>query len=395
MRLWKKAMGALKDRYNIWVAKLSPYGPCKNPNLQTVIIKATSHDEEYMDYKNVQKVFQWLRTSPLYLKPLLSTLSMRMERTHSWVVALKGLMLLHGVFCFDLTMVQRMGRLPFDLSHFSDGHINPEKACVFNTFIRSYFAYLDQRSTFVQLEAKKQKKNSKEIEESLMEELRNLEKLQVLIDLLLQIKPSSTQNMNVVLILEAMDSVKDELVEVYGKFCKGVNHVLTRVCDIGGKEEACVGLDVARKAEVQGDKLSLYFEFCRDIGVLNTSECPKIARIPQKDIEELHRIMNGVSTKKSLKGVVGNEGKAILVGDSSSVTATVSEQKQLENGLTTTVITDQWEVFDDDIIVDVKQNASNATSVIATTNPFIVESYSLVPYNLIYNNVNLPDLISL
>ncbi|KAJ1393712.1 Phosphoinositide-binding clathrin adaptor, domain 2 [Sesbania bispinosa] len=395
MRLWKRATGALKDRYSIWVAKLSPCGPCRNPDLETVIIKATNHDEQCMDYKNVQRVFQWLRTSPLYLKPLLYTLSMRMEKTRSWVVALKGLMLIHGVFCFDLPTVQRMGRLPFDLSHFNDGHLSPEKAWVFNAFIRSYFAYLDQRSTFLRLEAKKEGKNNngKEMEETLMEELQNLDKLQGLIDMLLQIKPR-TQNMNVGLILEAMDCVMDEVLEVYGKLSKGIHRALLRIHDIGGKEEASFALDVVKKAKMQGDKLSLYFDFCRDIGMVNASDYPKIVSIPEKDIQELQRIMNGAFERKGLEGEnggVGNEDKAILVRDCSAI-ATVSEQMQSQNGLMT-VITDQWQVFDDDIIVGVQQNTSNVISLTHTTNPF-VESYSLVPYNPIYNHV-LPDLISL
>ncbi|XP_061376334.1 putative clathrin assembly protein At1g25240 [Gastrolobium bilobum] len=395
MRLWKRATGALKDKYSIWVAKMSPCGPCRNPDLETFIIKATSHDEQCMDYKNVQRVFQWLRTSPLYLKPLLYVLSMRMEKTHSWVVALKGLMLVHGIFCFDLPNVQKMGRLPFDLSHFSDGHVNPEKAWVFNAFVRSYFAYLDQKSAYVRLGEKKQNKYGKETEETLMEELQNLEKLQRLIDMLLQIKPRH-QNMNVVLIHEAMDCVIDEVLEVYGKFCKDIRRVLLRVCDIGGKEEARVGFDVVRKAEMQGNKLSLYFDFCRDMGDLNVSDYPEIVRIPENDIHELERIMNGVSEKKSLEGNNGdvvNEDKAIVVRDCSG-TVSISEQKQSEKGLMT-VITNKWELFDDDLLVGVKENASNGTSAIAnaTTNPFL-ESYSIVPYVPAYNHV-LPDLICL
>jgi hypothetical protein len=377
MRLWRSASGVLKDRYSIWVAKLSPYGPCKNPDLETVIIKATSHDEYCMDYKNVQKVFQWLRVSPLYLKPLLCVLSKRMQKTRSWVVALKGLMLIHGIFCFDLPMVQRMGRLPFDLSHFSDGHVSSEKGWVLNGFVRSYFAYLDQRSANLRTETKKlQTKRGKESEEiPLTEELNNLEELQKLIDMLLQIKPKNELNMNIALILEAMDCIMDEILEVYGKFSKDVNRVLLRVCDIGGKEEANIGLDIIRKTQLQGEKIIFYFEFCKEIGVLNCSECPKIVRINEEEIEELKRIMKG-----------GDE-KAIVVRDNS---------KKFENGLKTTVITDQWEVFLDDVIIEVEQkHAPNAIlSILDANNPFVDESYSIVPYNPV-QNYDLPDLICL
>ncbi|OIW17345.1 hypothetical protein TanjilG_22457 [Lupinus angustifolius] len=382
MRLWKRAAGAVKDKYSIWVARLAPRGPCRNPDLETVIIKATSHDEQCMDYKNVQRVFRWLRTSPLYLKPILYTISKRMEKTHSWVVALKGLMLIHGVFCFDLPIVQRMGRLPFDFSCFSDGHMSPEKGWGFNAFVRAYFAYLDHKSIFICAKAKKLSRNGYDngTKETLMEELQNLEKLQGLIDMLIQIKPWN-QHMKVVLILEAMDCIMDEVIELYDTFCTEIDRLLVKIYDVGGKVEASIGLSIVEKAELQGDKLSLYFDFCRDIGVLNASECPKILRIPEKDINELRKIINGVPEKKILEGTK-NDVKA-------NMEKGISENNESDKGLRT-VITEKWEVFDDDIVIDVKENPSNGESCdnVTTTNPFL-ESCSLVPY------IVLPDLICL
>ncbi|KAK7308593.1 hypothetical protein VNO77_42212 [Canavalia gladiata] len=387
MRLWKRAKGALKDKYSIWVAKLSPSGPFRNPDLETVIIKATSHDEQGMDYKSVQRVFQWLRTSPLYLKPLLYSLSMRMEKTRSWVVALKGLMLIHGVFCFDLPNVQNLGRLPFDFSHFIDGHMNPQKAWVHNAFVRSYFAYVDKKSAFVRLEATRQNKrrNNKEIEETVMEELQNLERLQNLIDLLLQIKPRDP-SMNVVLVFEAMDCVMDEVLEVYGKFCKVFRRVLLRVFDVGGKEEAMVALDVVKKTELQGSKLTLYFEFCRELGALNVSEYPQIMRIDNKEVDELRRIMMEGNDNDN-----DHNNEDVELEDNNNA-------KQLDLEVLKTVITDQWEVFDDDddddLLVNVKESVSKGTSspMVTTNNPFL-DSLALIPYAPVYNNLVLPDLI--
>ncbi|XP_014519779.1 putative clathrin assembly protein At1g25240 [Vigna radiata var. radiata] len=382
MTLWIKATGALKDRYSIWVARLLPSGPCRNPDLEMVIIKATSHDEQCMDYKNVQRVFKWLRTSPLYLQPLLYTLSIRMEKTRSWVVALKGLMLIHGVFCFDLPGVQKMGRLPFDLSLFSDGHVNPNRAWVYNAFVRAYFLYLDQKSAFVRMEAMREtKRGGKEKEESVMEELKSLEKLLDLIDLLLQVKPRSPR-MNVVLVLEAMDCVMDEVLEVYEKFSARVHRVVERILDMGGEEEARVGLEVVRKAELQGNKMTTYFNFCKEIGILNVSDCPEIVRVDEKDIEELIRIRDGKEMESEESdeenGVEDNNCRAIV---------RFEETKQTD---LKTVITEQWEVFEDDLAVDVMDG-----STVTANNPFLDYSFSLVPYVPVSNNCVLPDLIVL
>lgn len=289
-------------------------------------------------------------------------------------------MLIHGVFCFDLPAVQKMGRLPFDLSLFSDGHINPSRAWVYNAFVRSYFLYLDQKSAFARAEATRETKHGgKEKEESVMEELQSLEKLLGLIDLLLQIKPRSP-NMNVVLVLEAMDCVMDEVLEVYGKFCTRVHRVVSRILDMGGREEAKIGLEIVRKAELQGAKMTTYFNFCKDIGVLNVSDCPEIVRVDEKDIDELIRIREGRTTESDEDDDDDDEDsncRAIV---------SVPETKQMD---LKTVITNQWEVFDDDLIV-----MDSASGPVATTNnPFVDYSLSLVPYVPVSNNRVLPDLI--
>ncbi|KAK7359527.1 hypothetical protein VNO77_01488 [Canavalia gladiata] len=430
---WKRACGAIKDRNSIWIAKLSRKGPFRNPDLETVMIKATSHDDHRIDSKNAQRVFRWLRTSPLCLKPLVWSLSMRIQKTRSWAVALKGLILMHGVFCCNLPMVNRIGRLPFDLSNFCDRHLSPSNAWGFNSFVRAYFAYLDQRSAFVSSQVKKpQKINEKEVEVvqvdevevvqvdavevvqvdedevevevevevSLMEELEKLQKFQGMIDMLLQIKPRCV-NMYVGLILEAMDCVIIEVFDVYSKFCNNISKVLLRIYEVGGKVEAGIALKVLQKASVQREELCFFFEFCRDIGVLNASQCPKIERIPEEDIRDLERIISGASAKKCLEGVGvyganREDKKTIVMRHYCPATAIVSKHKESENGLTT-VITQQWEVFEDDIMSDVKgcNVSSDSRAIVSTTNPFEdSHSYSLHPCFPVHCQA-LPDLISL
>lgn len=393
MRVMNKVSGAIKDKNSIWVARFSRKGPLHNPDLETVIIKATSHDDHRIDSKNVQRVFQWLRASPMYLKPLVWSLSMRMQKTRSWVVALKGLMLMHGIFCCDIPVVQCMGRLPFDLSNFCDGHLNSTNAWGYDTFVRGYFAYLDRRSSFVSSEFKKLKNNKKkkkevevEVEETLMEELQRLQELQGMIDMLLQIRPRN-ENMNVGLILEAMDCIIVEVFGVYSKFCKKIAKVLVKIYEVGGRAEAKIGLKILQKASIQRKELGLFFDFCKDIGVLNASPSPQIERISEEDIKDLEKIISG-----ALKGdhvVKNDEDKAIVMRDCSETAMVLYEESQ--NGLMT-VITHQWEVFDDDVMVDAKVMCNGAKAIGSiSTNPF-EESYSVVPYVPVQE---LPDLISL
>ncbi|KAA8532410.1 hypothetical protein F0562_032452 [Nyssa sinensis] len=338
MKLWRRASGALKDRNSIWLASLSRRTPLRNPNIESAVIKATNHDESRVDYRNSQRVFTWIRLSPAYLRPFIWALCTRMEKTRSWVVALKGLMLMHGVFCCKVPSVQRIGRLPFDLSNFKDGHLNPVQAWGYNAFVRAYYAFLDQKSAFIFMDLQERKGRTKETEEKpMLQELSRLQKLQVLLDLLFQIKPLD-DGMNMSLILEAMDCIIIEIYDIYSRICNAIARLLMRIYS-AGKAEATAALRVLQKAIIQGEELSLYFEFCRDIGVLNASEYPKVEQIPEEDIREVERIINGVSQGTNMKNWVPQEDNAIIVARESG---RVNEGNNAKSGLKT-IITDNWE----------------------------------------------------
>ncbi|KAI4357396.1 hypothetical protein L6164_001346 [Bauhinia variegata] len=384
MKLWKRATGVLKDKTSLWIAKLSRKTPYRNPILEAAIIKATSHDEDHLDYKNLQRVFQWVRANPLHLKPLAWALAVRMEKTRNWVVALKGLMLYHGVLCCDIPKVQGVGKLPFDLSNFSDGHSRSETTWGFTVFVRAYFAYLDQRSAFVASEVRKHSKKIRQgklkVEDTLMEELERLQKMQGLIDMLLQIRPQNQKMECSGLMLEAMDCVIVEAFDLYGKIYKAIERVLLKIYHVGGKMEASIALKVLKKAALQGDELSSYFEYCRDLGVLNASRCPKIEQIPGEDIRDLERIINnGATQKKDHSDNDDDEKKRFVERDNNTIIATIDKQSESQEKWLKTVITDKWEVFEEDCLVDAKEFPSNGLKIAASTNPFD-DLYSLITY---------------
>ncbi|KAG4208146.1 hypothetical protein ERO13_A03G113266v2 [Gossypium hirsutum] len=112
MKLWKRAVGAVKDKNSIVVVYVSRRNSFRNPELEAAIIKATSHDELLIDKRSAQVVFSWIRASPVSLGPLIWALSRRMEKTRSWVVAIKGLMLMHGIFHCKAPVVQMCSVYP-------------------------------------------------------------------------------------------------------------------------------------------------------------------------------------------------------------------------------------------------------------------------------------------
>ncbi|XP_022990607.1 putative clathrin assembly protein At1g25240 [Cucurbita maxima] len=328
MKLWRRTAGAIKDRSSIWLATLSPRTPYRHPDLEAAIIRATSHDGAKIDYTNARRVFQWIRTSPVYLKPLALGLSSRMEKTRSWVVALKGLMLIHGVFCCQIPSVQRMGRLPFDLSAFEDAHSNSSKTWGYNAFVRSYYAYLDQKSSLISSEAKNVKKELKPL---LLDELIKIQTWQSMLDMLLQVRPLD-EDMKGGLVLEAMNNLIFEIFDVYSQICNGIAQVLLDIYETPGKPEASLALQVVKKAATHVEDLTQYFEICREMGVLNASQSLKLEKIPEEDIKDLEKIINGSVNFHGKDN--GGEMRSELRNGS-------------KRGLKT-VITDKWERFDAD-----------------------------------------------
>lgn len=386
MKLWRKAAGLLKDQNSIWAANFSKRSPIQNPDIDEAVIKATSHNENRIDYRNSQRVFAWVRMSPSYLKPLIWSITVRMEKTRSWVVALKGLMLVHGVFCCKVPAVQKIGRLPFDLSNFKDSYSN--KTWAHDAFIRAYYAFLDQKSTFIYLHSQELKalhKGVTELEQqrqqALAQELVWLQNLQKLLDMLLQIRPQSEEMIGV-LILEAMDCIVIEIMDIYSRICNGISRILMKIYS-SGKDEAAIMLKILRKATVQGDELASYFEFCKEIGVINASESPTIDQIPEEDIRELENIINGVSYKcADVKYPVLEEDKeAITVKMIQS--SSHHERKDSTSSLCT-IITDEWEVFEE----------SPKKANLQKEDPFAAALISLSPPPAYRKVDELPDLIT-
>ncbi|KAF3432047.1 hypothetical protein FNV43_RR26786 [Rhamnella rubrinervis] len=410
MKLWKKVSGAIKDRNSIWVSSLTRRTSFRNPDLEAIVIKATSHDDSLVDYKNFQRVYLWLRTSPLHLKPLVWSISMRMEKTRDWIVALKGLMLIHGVFCCKLPNIHNIGRLPFDLSSFSDGHSRPSQSWGYNGFIRAYFAYLDQKSALLSSETRQLHngqscKVADDDQNSLMEKLRKLKTWQSMLDMLLQVKPKAENMRTNLIIKEAMICVVTEIFEVYSTICRGIAQALLRIYAAPAKPEASMALEVVHRSASQGDQLSLYFEFCTGYGVLRESECPKIEQIPDEDVRELERIINGACIKKGLllrendtESVKTTKDKAIVVRASNYGGGGGGEIVESKRVLTT-IITDKWEVFDEDLRVT-EEDHDHRKAIVSTTNaaaqnPFAAYSNQTpqVPETKVQLH-HLPDLIS-
>ncbi|KAL3510321.1 hypothetical protein ACH5RR_029722 [Cinchona calisaya] len=391
MRLWKRASGVLKDQNSLWISSLSRRTALRNPDIEAAIIKATSHDEFSVDYKNAERVYKWIRLSDAHIKPLVWCLSLRMEKTRCWVVALKGLMLMHGVFTSKVPVAQRIGRLPFDLSNFKDGYNKPGDIWAHNAFIRAYYAFLDQKSTLLFVNMQERRISPGRIvqeERSLMQDLVILQKLQGLLDMLIQIKPLS-KAASVFLVVEAMECILFEVFDMYSRICLMIAKVLRRI-DSAGKAEAAMAVRILKKVIIQGDELSLYFQLCREIGVVNAKGCPQIVEVPQEDIHDIELMINEISQKSEMDEYLispkpEEANKEIVVSDQSQ---TILDQGGVDSkSRLRTVITNNWEKFDEDFL-----KISWENSAASKNNTFLCSPTS--PPHQQSKCDDLPDLIS-
>ncbi|KAL0909749.1 hypothetical protein M5K25_020646 [Dendrobium thyrsiflorum] len=350
---WRRATAAMKDKRSVYLSRVAGGG--HRAEMEAAVIHATSHDERSVDYKNAARVFAWARTSPACLDPLLRALTHRATRTRSWAVALKTLLITHGVLLCSAA-APLVGRLPFDFSNFRDISARPSVASYgFSAFVRAYFQFLDYRSVLSSSSSQfDNQDNSSCSVYSIEGDLEMLAKMQDLLDLLMQIRPYA-DGMEVGLILEAMNCVIIEIFEVYSSICRGIasflvdvlgsnvsNSSASHTAAASSKAKMAVpaeerkrlgmaGMRVLRRAAEQSEQLSSYFSLCRSLGVLNAAEIPPVESIPEEDIRDLEALVRG-----GIPGIAENRnyGK--------------EEEEGRSRKPSETVVTEEWEVFEDD-----------------------------------------------
>lgn len=347
-RWWRRAAAALKDRRSLLLARLwlrKGKAPRHHRAVEAAVIRATSHDDRWMDYRAAGRVFAWARASPSLRPVVARALARRARRTRCWAVAIKALMVAHGL------LILRQGRVaPFqlDLAEFRDRSSSPAKSVAFSSFVRAYHRFLDYRSLLAAQEEVDDTNGADRSSESdyyrMTRQLDRITRLQVLLDLLLQIRPCA-DGMDVPLVLEAMDCALIEVFQLYGEICTGVTRFLVSsgVPDGPirarprrmGRTVASAGVRVLWRAAEQSAQLGSYLELCRGLGVVNARRLPAAAfdRLRHEDVRLLERIiMDDVRDDEDAATDDVPEGEAPVHVKDDTVSAT-------------TVVTTEWVAF--------------------------------------------------
>ncbi|MQL94740.1 hypothetical protein Taro_027402 [Colocasia esculenta] len=375
---WRRAVAAAKDKRSVCLTRLGPLSPTRYrivwsgvdphirhyPLLEAAVIKATSHDETRMDYKNAGRVFAWARTSPAtFLRPLMWVLSCRVEKTHCWAVALKALMITHGVLLCCGAASAAVGRLPFDLSAFRD-----RSSWGLSAFVRAYFGFLDQRCVLLNDDSAGKDTREEAVAEE-AQALRKVERMQDLLELLMQVRPYGDQGAANRLLLEAMDGVVVEIFEVYSTVCSGIAYSLVGIfgpCSSApassssssssvlrrcNREWGATGIRLLRRAAEQSTQLSSYLELSMELGVLNAADVPPVQRIPDEDIEDLEALLllegGGPRGTQEEEQDMDSSGKG-GGGDCGERQVAVAAGEEGKRNRAGTVVTEDWVVFENE-----------------------------------------------
>ncbi|KAL5677602.1 hypothetical protein ACJX0J_013733, partial [Zea mays] len=309
---WRRAAAALKDRRSLLLARLRPRragsSSWHHRELEAAVIRATSHEDRWMDYRSAARVFAWARSSPTFIRPVMWALARRARRTRCWVVALKSLMIAHGILLRS-GRAPRAGRVPFELADFRDRSSSAAaRSLAFSAFVRAYFRFLDYRSLFAAQEDTDGDDDAERCSDPQTACLDRIAKKQFMLELLLQIRPYG-DGMEVPLVLEAMDCVLIEIFQVYGEICTGIARFLISGVQGGPamlttrKEVMAAGVKVLWRAAEQSAQLSSYFDLCRELGVANARKLPtSLVRLKDDDVRDLERILMSESDIQNESG---------------------------------------------------------------------------------------------
>ncbi|KAL2500700.1 putative clathrin assembly protein [Forsythia ovata] len=318
----RKAIGAVKDQTSISIAKVAGNVA---PDLEVLIVKATTHDNEPADEKYLREILNLTSYSRGYVNACVFVISKRLSKTHDWIVALKALMLVHRllsdgdpIFGQEIMYASRKGTRVLNMSDFRDeAHSN---SWDHSGFVRSYARYLDQKLEFMVYEMKlnagddekkrhqdeygefrdepgygmnrprsygdlngprKERNEVTPVREMKPERiLERLNQLLRLLDRLLACRPTgSAKNSRMVIV--ALYLLVKESFKHYIDICEVLGILLDRFLEMEYVE--CVkAFDAYVNAAKMIDELVVFYNWCKDTGVVRSSEFPEVQKITDK-----------------------------------------------------------------------------------------------------------------
>eukprot|EP00250_Pteridium_aquilinum_P002371 c12568_g1_i1 orf=533-2239(-) len=283
----RRALGALKDTTKVGLAKVNS----EFKDLDIAIVKATNHVECPPKDKHLRVIF--IATSNSRPRAdvayCLQALARRLKKTHNWTVALKALIVIHRIlregdlsFKEEISSYSR-GRAQFlNLSNFKDD--SSPNAWDYSAWVRTYALYLEERLECLRIlrydvEAEKVQGHSKTRDLETDDLLEQLPALQQLLYRLVGCQPEGAASSNY-MIQYALALVLKESFKLYCAINDGIINLLDKFFEMQ-RHEAMKALDIYRRAAQQADKLSEFYDICKNLELARNFQFPSLAQPPQ------------------------------------------------------------------------------------------------------------------
>ncbi|GBG79315.1 hypothetical protein CBR_g29464 [Chara braunii] len=282
----RKTIGTLRDASKVGLAKVqSDY-----KELDIAVVKASNHVECPPKEKHVRRIL----ASSTAARPradvayLIAALAKRLQKTHNWIVAVKTLIVVHRVlregdssFREELLNYSRNRGQFLNMSNFKDDS-SPE-AWDYSAWTRTYALFLEERLECFRVlkfdvESERSMGHSRTRDLDCPDLLKHLPALQQLLYRLMCCQPEGAAVSNQ-LIGAALSLVLKESFKLYRAINDGIINLVDKFFEMA-RHDAVQALEIYKLAGKQAEKLSEFYECCKQLELGRSFQFPTLEQPP-------------------------------------------------------------------------------------------------------------------
>ncbi|KAI3516838.1 hypothetical protein L1887_15916 [Cichorium endivia] len=360
-RRFQRAYTSIKENTFVSYAKIATVGGFCDVDL--ILVKATSPEDIPLRDRYVLQLLKIFSVSPPAYRTFASSFSRRFSKTKCWRVALKCLILLHRLlralpynspFRTELLWTRSNGFLSLNPCPFRDSSSSNSED--YTSFISSYANLLNEALDCLTIDcddgsvdAQEGTHEEEDDEEEIIlhsfpdkmkrvgEKLEILPQLQSLVDRVIECRPKGVAARSF-LIHGALKYIVRDSFFCYTTFRSEIVAVLDHLIQMPYRS-CMMAFGVYKKAAVQADHLSEFYDWCKSVGLCGIYEYPSVDRIPEIQIQALENFLSGMWQLTDSSSTSGSPMASPIESSSSSM----EDDKQL-------VRFNNWVQFEDDDI---------------------------------------------
>ncbi|CAJ1944640.1 unnamed protein product [Sphenostylis stenocarpa] len=324
----RKALGALKDTTTVSLAKVnSDY-----KELDISIVRATNHVERPAKEKHIRAIFAAIsatrpRADVAYC---IHALARRLSKTHNWAVALKTLTVIHRAlrevdptFHEELINYGRSRSHMLNMAHFKDD--SSPNAWDYSAWVRTYALFLEERLEcfrVLKYDIEADRPRTKDLDTA--ELLEQLPALQQLLNRVIGCQPHGAAVNNFVIQL-ALSMVASESIKIYQAISDGTVNMVDKFFEMQ-RHDALKALDIYRRVGQQAERLSEFYEICRNLDIGRGEKFIKVEQPPSSFLQAMEEYVKDAPQGPIVRKDQAIENKEVLAVEYKKTTEVQEER---------------------------------------------------------------------